>query len=386
MSEAESYPDAKSHTLNHRDCPACAARSLRGVCPISPTTTFAKAFGLWLETRSSIGLKSNGKVKRLSIRTIETYQEYADAVGVMLGDVLLGEIHDGHLLEYEERRATCDGEWTRECGQNRIRKETDMVRRILKYAKLWTSDLEEAYEPLPMLETDDQRRLSDEQIQKLIAILGQKTTESQWVLYDSVIALHTCSSTNERRLAQIKDVMLAQKIFRVGPAQAKNKYRNRRIPLETKEVLYAFDWLLRRAKNMGADKPEHYLFPWRDRRGQYDPTKPMTRFCLIQQFEGLGAQIGDDRLTPYALRHTAMSILAEAGIPIDIILAYGGQVSERMRKHYTTVSMLAKRKAQVPAWAHLPLLNIPDKKPPTRSLEWSQPHQYYFLDILRKSA
>lgn len=374
---AECRGNDKGHTPMHRNCPACAERSLRGRKPLSPETSLRDAFTAWLESQSSISKKSGGKVKRLAASSLETYRCYGEAVSLMLGEIPIGELHDGNLVEYEERRAICDGGWKRQCGQNRIRKETDMVRRILKYAKVWTPELEEAYEPLPMLETENQRRLSNEQILMLMEVLQTKNEESRWVLYDSIAALHTCAATNERRLARIKDVLLSQKLFRVGPEQSKNKYRNRFIPLETVEVQMAFEWLLQRAKSLGASEPDHYLFPWRDRRGTYDPSRPMTRWCLAQQFEGIGKLIGDEDLTPYALRHTGMSILAESGAPPDVIQAYGGQVSERMRKHYTTISILAKQKVQVPAWANIPLL-FPPKIPPRRA--------NYSVDTFRMTA
>jgi integrase len=246
-----------------------------------------------------------------------------------------------------------------------------MVVRVLRDAHLWTKPLDKAYKllRLPMLESDDQRALDEQQIKQLIEVLSRKSKESLWVLYDSVVALHTCTSTNERRLVKIRDVTLALRIFRVGPEQSKNKYRNRRVPLETEEVILALEWLLRRAAELGATDPDHYLYPRRKRRGVYDATKPMTRWCLAQQFEGVGEKMGVDDLTPYDLRHTALSMLANKGTPIDVMLAYGGQVSERMRQHYTTASTLAKSKAAPEAWRDVRLLDaegaplVPKKLP-----------------------
>lgn len=285
----------------------------------------------------------------------------------MFGRVPLVEFTDGHLGEYAEMRAVS-------AGQNTVRKETDMVVRVLRDAGLpWAEEdpLFKAYERLrlPFVESDDQRAIDRGQIKLLMRLLAEKPEDSQWVLYDTVAALYTCTSTNERRLATIDRVMRDRRLFEVGPRQSKNKYRHRWIPLETEEVLFAFDWLLNRAAEKGATEPHHFLYPWRSKRGEWDPTRPMTRWCLSQQFEGLGEKIGAEGFTPYAIRHAAMTILAEAGTPIDVILAFGGQVSEKMRKHYTTISMMAKRETQPAAWKDFRLLDAvplptPPKKPP----------------------
>jgi integrase len=332
--------------------------------------TFAAALEVWLRMQTTVSDASGGLVRQLKPRSVQTYRENGDALLIFFGDIPLGEIHDGHLREYCRRRAAQEGAWTRPCGQNRIRKEIDLMLRILRAARLWDDDLDFAYQPLPMVKTDERRALSGEQIDILIARMRQLPEQSEWVLYDSVAALHTCASTFERREAKLEDVNLAARTFRVGPRQSKNKYRNRTIPLENDEAVYAFDWLVRRARACGATKPGHYLFPKRLRRGTFDPTQPMTRWALVQQFEAFCdepfcAALGMDDLRPYDLRHTAMSILAEAGTPITTIMAFGGQVSPEMQRHYTTVSLLAMRNQHRIAWSDLSLLG-PLKKPPMR--------------------
>src|SRR5581483_3002526 len=45
------------------------------------------------------------------------------------------------------------------------------------------------------------------------------------------------------------------------------------------------------------------------------------------------------------LRHTAITRMAEAGVPIPVILSMAGHISVRMQQHYTSVSEYAKRRA-----------------------------------------
>jgi hypothetical protein len=45
------------------------------------------------------------------------------------------------------------------------------------------------------------------------------------------------------------------------------------------------------------------------------------------------------------LRHTAITRMAEANVPIPVILSMAGHVSTRMQQHYTAISTFAKRQA-----------------------------------------
>ena len=62
-------------------------------------------------------------------------------------------------------------------------------------------------------------------------------------------------------------------------------------------------------------------------------------------------------LRVHDLRHTAITRMAEAGVPIATIMSCAGHVSRKMTDHYTNVGEAAKRKAIMQAF---------DRKPATR--------------------
>jgi integrase len=348
-----------------------ASLSLRGQSALRPDMSFMEAFEEWLRIETLLTSASNGTVRELAPRTIAIYRQYANAVAAALGDLPIGEIHDGDLREFARARAICEGPWAQPCGQNLIRKETDLLRRILRAAHLWTEDLKQAYRPVRKVVTEGHRALDDDELERLLRRMQTKKAW-EWVLYDTLLALHSTADTAERRRAKIKDADIAERTFRVGPENSKNKYRNRLIPLESDEGLDALAWLKARAARMGAVEPDHYLYPKRIKRGVYDPTQPMTVWCLDQAFalirEGLE---GLEDLTPYDLRHTAITRLAKAGTPIATILAFAGHIDKRMTDHYTTISLLAKREAHRIAWSDKRLMPPPapqlvPKKPPAK--------------------
>jgi integrase len=261
----------------------------------------------------------------------------------------LSEIHLGHLREYQRARAVCDssaGSWSHPCGANRIRKEIGLLKRILKAARLWGDEEEMYFQPLRPVENDVPRAMQPDEQRRFLAIAGSRA-EWQYILWYSILALQTTASTNELRSLRLSDVMLSQGILQIRREGAKNKYRMRTIPLETPEVVWALNRLIERAASLGASAPHHYLFPIQERIGQYDPLRPMSDSGLKKRWNAVREAANIDWLRPYDLRHTAITRMAEAGTPIQVIMSFAGHMTLRMQQHYTAISMMAKRK-----WAH----------------------------------
>jgi integrase len=68
-----------------------------------------------------------------------------------------------------------------------------------------------------------------------------------------------------------------------------------------------------------------------------------------------GQQPGLNWLRPYDLRHTAITRMAEAGVPIHVIMSFAGHMSAKMQLHYTSISMASKREwaqraFEMPTW------------------------------------
>jgi integrase len=93
----------------------------------------------------------------------------------------------------------------------------------------------------------------------------------------------------------------------------------------------------------------HYLFPIRRVRDEYDPTQPMSTSGLKKLWQEVREASGLTWFRPYDTRHTGITRQAEHGVPIEIIKAKAGHVSNRMSQHYTHVSLAAQRKWAVPA-------------------------------------
>jgi hypothetical protein len=319
---------------------------------IGPELIFSTAAQLWIDSRK---VKAPGSRSRyVSERTIWDYEQYTRALCRMFAGTPLHEFQKAHgagmIREYHRLRSIGhdpdDPEgvrWEKPCGPNKINQEIGLLCRVLRFAGAWTTELEEKFEPLQRQESDTQRALTpEEQAHWLDMAASNDRWQIVW-LY-SILALHTTCSTNELRGLQIGDVNIFSRILIVRPASSKNKYRTRTIPL-TPEALWAAERLIERARSLGATSPTHYLFPFRVAPNVWDPTRGMTESGIRKLWDEVRAKSGLTWLREYDLRHCGLTRLAEAGVPIQVMMSMAGHISRKMQEHYTHISEQAKRVA-----------------------------------------
>ncbi|MGA9071396.1 MAG: site-specific integrase [Terracidiphilus sp.] len=317
---------------------------------ITPELLFPEAFRLWLAHHTLDG--ATGSAGYLSPRSVRDYKACSRALEKFFGRLRLSEIHAGHMREYQRARTLCDhgsAAWERPCGPNRIRKELALLIRVLRAAHLWGEAQEVCFQMLRPVENDVPRAMQPEEQMRFLAAAASRV-EWQMIYWYSIVALQTTASTNELRALRMGDVMLGQGILQIRREGAKNKYRIRTIPLETPEVVWALENLIARARELGAGAPHHYLFPIQAAKGYYDPLRPMSDSGLKKRWNAVRAAAGVPWLRPYDLRHTAITRMAEAGTPIQVIMSFAGHMTLRMQQHYTAISMMAKRKWARSTW------------------------------------
>ena len=342
-----------AHTADHVGCPVCAESFRAELGELTAERSFAEAFKIWIGRRVIEG----SRVRYVSERTERDLRQYARAAGKFFDPLKLKDIHAGHLREYQKARAlnsllTSGREsrpWEHPAGANLIRKEVQTVIRVLRAAGAWTAHLEECFEPLQGAESDVGRALTPEEQH---AWLHAASSREQWrLVYQwSVVALQTTAATNEMRALRLGDVFLAQGTMQIRSEGAKNKFRIRTIPLGTEEVIWAVGGLLERARLLGATGPHCYLFPLHVTADRYDALQPMTVCGMRKRWDAVRRATGLTWLRMYDLRHTAITRMAEAGVPIQVIMSFAGHIAPRMQQHYTAISMEAKRRWASAAW------------------------------------
>jgi len=90
-------------------------------------------------------------------------------------------------------------------------------------------------------------------------------------------------------------------------------------------------------------QPAHFVFPWHARNKRHDPTRPMTSWRTARR---------SVRKAPHFLhvrfhdgRHTAITTLAEKGLPDWVIPAQLGHVAPEMMKTYSHIRRQALNQA-----------------------------------------
>jgi integrase len=384
MGTMEENPTWK-HTIGHKDCPACArATEMQEVSPLTPSMTFREAFAAWIQTQvlDSQGQFTNARY--ISPRSERDLRQYARALGRFFNELRMEEIHVGHLREYHRARATCDktcGAWDRPAGANLIRKEVATFIRVMKAAGAWREEHHEKFfQPLSPADPDMRRALTPDEQHRLLHVAASRQ-EWRIVYWWTIVALQTTASTNEMRSLQLGDIYLDQGVLQIRNEGAKNKFRVRTIPFGGPQILWALDGLMQRARSLGAGAPHHYLFPFHRGLDKYDVLRPMTVSGMRKPWEACRQAAGLPWLRLYDLRHTAITRLAEAGVPIQTVMSMAGHVSLRMQQHYTTISMNAKRRAIAAAWsgADMTITGLPGAMPEgageAQSSAWLQPQQ-----------
>jgi integrase len=339
-------------------------------CTLTPDLEFSVAASQWLASRSVISDSSSITHRGRYIRrnTAHGYEDQIKSLALFFGGHSLAEIQLGHFEAYQKARLEgsapfiryrrpqdakdkmqggvlipAKGKTSCPARPKKINQELGLLMRIMKRAECWTDHFDEYYQPLLDDEAEIPRALTAEEQRKWLEIAG---SQSRWnvIRWYSIVLFETCMSTDEIRGLRVGDINLQQRIVTVSRRSAKNSYRARTIELMSADVLWALDCLLTLARSRGANKHTHFLFPWRACINVFDPTRPMTESGIKAFWNEVREASGLTGFRQYDCRHTAITRLAEAGVPTDVIMARAGHVSEKMRRHYTHISQASQRK------------------------------------------
>jgi integrase len=181
--------------------------------------------------------------------------------------------------------------------------------------------------------------LSPEQERSLLDAAAKKVR--CWIAAIIIrIALLTAMRSGEITRLTWRQVDLEKRVITVGRAKTASG-TGREIPMNSDlfAVLSAHAaWF---AKKFGETKPGHYLFPF-GKPAPTDPTRPTTTlktaWSSIRADAGIQCRLHD-------LRHTALTKMAEAGVPESTMLALAGHMSRAMLERYSHIRMTAKRQA-----------------------------------------
>lgn len=338
------------HTEGRKRCPACAARAQQLMQ--SPTgfrnLSVAEAGRIWQEMRAVRNLKS---------RTHEFVAYALGSLSAFFGDLPLGAITAGHLREYQLARTANelkmdDGAivkpWKKKAGHSTINHELNVLSQILTAAGLWER-IRPWYAPLAMPSwspreipnPDEEARLWDR---------AEKDPGAKLAMLVATITANTSASGSELRFMRLRHLFLRDAAngerseIWIPEEGCKNNARPRKIPLNS-SACWAFSECYKRALELGSCEDDHFLFPFRELRNKYDPTRPATRSWLRKSWGRLRVVTGLPKLSPHDLRHVFCSKTLAAGARPEVVRALMGHKSQKMTDYYSRWEMEPKTEA-----------------------------------------
>lgn len=287
--------------------------------------SFRAAAQQWLESRRPY----------LRARTFIGYEQHVKHLNVFFGDLKVRNIHIGHLMGYQLARTQNEnGRWPKAAGASLVNHEISTVQQIMKRGRVWVQ-VAEHYVPMQLPGFRSPKVLDDLEERRLFAVAATRP-EWQVGLLIATVTRWTGASGCELRNLRYEDVILdsGDPRFIIRSETAKNQYRGRSVGL-LPEAQAALEQCMERGRELGASRPDHYIFPFRIAPGQWDPTRPTTDAWLRRSFQGMREAAGLPWLTPHCLRHQFITTLLERGAAPQTVRHIVGHVSEAMMNHYS---------------------------------------------------
>jgi integrase len=299
---------------------------------------FAKAASVWLETRRPY----------IAEETFRNYGYYIQTLTAFFVEMKLQGIDGDQVRAFQRARLAS-------VSAGEINKECSVLIQMRKRIGLPLVD----YQPLPVSKESPGRALTVDE-DKALSVAGKFQNELEPAHLFVLISKNTGGGPKEIRGVRLKDINLEERLIYFPRSAAKNEYRMREVPLN-QTAFAAVCRALEIAVTKGAKDPDHYLFPFRVKRDQWDVTRPQKSFrkawAKICEFSGIR------HLRMYDLRHhAATNMLSDPRVPPEAAIEVLGHVSKQMLKRYCHLNREAKRAAvealerkapspvQIPRW------------------------------------
>jgi integrase len=116
-----------------------------------------------------------------------------------------------------------------------------------------------------------------------------------------------------------------------------------RAPTLNATCIFVIRYLRDQAAQLRFTEPDHFVFPWHGRNKRLDPTRGMTSWRTA--WRNIRKAAGLSHVRFHDGRHTAITTLAEKGLPDWVIQAQVGHVAPEMMKTYSHIRREALNQA-----------------------------------------
>lgn len=238
-----------------------------------------------------------------------------------------------------------------EVGERPINCELAILVSALKEANLWRGTLT-CYKRLIEPQSEAGQALTIEQLCRLETAAASRDA---WevAFCAELIAANTGMRGGEIKKLRLGMIDLENRRVRITRAITKSDAGARLVALN-RSATEAMCRLYRRAQMLGASAPDDYLLPadlsrhtkstdpLKGLRG-FDPTRPQASWDTA--WRNLREAAGLHGLGFHSLRHTFVTMMAQRGVPLPVVRAMVGHMSDAVTRLYTHISEGDARKA-----------------------------------------
>jgi integrase len=255
------------------------------------------------------------------------------------------------IREYQQQRRKQISPTMRKAVSARsVNYELQLLRGVMQFANCWKGDLDDRYKPLKEARTRVGRVATKEQLMRIIE-KAKKNESWQLAMYCAAVATGTGCRSWEIKNLQLQDISIDDSRILIRREVAKN--RQEREPRLMALAEWGLRELLYRARFLGAVEPEHYLLPinlrksrhWSKKTKQkWDVTRPMKTW--VKSWRKLMAACKMSGFRFHDLRHTFRTQGAEAGVPLEVMMAQLGHMDRQQSLDYVHIQQQALLRAK----------------------------------------
>jgi len=301
--------------------------------PLSGDLTLTQASTKYLERRKPHLKPRSFAAYQYHFRTLQKFYDPQKQ---------LSSFHEQDFRDYQKWRmkSYCGGS---KAGASLVNHELGALSQVLALADLW-HPISKYYERLPEPTWAPPRVLTAAEEDRFLRFASRKP-EWKTALSATLITGNSTIFGCELRTLRLEHVRLDldPPIIRV-PETVKNGYRVRSVPLN-EIALGAARSLVAQARERGSVEAQHYLIPFRVKKGVYDPRRPASSCFIRTSFRTIAQACGLSWLTPRSFRHQAITKLLESGAPDETVRSIAGHNSEKAIRYYSHIRIEAKRDA-----------------------------------------
>jgi len=272
---------------------------------------------------------------QVSPRMVAYWDEQSRPLAAFFKKQKLKSIAPAHIAAYQNARIE-EGR-----APKTINGEVSVLRQLLKHARLWYR-FREDYKPIPNHKPPVGRALTEEEQSRIFEV-AQSRSDWLYAHAAATLAFYCGMRACEIKALKWKHVDLDVGLVEIRRSKTPAGWRTPTLNEVCKQALAN---LHSKASLIGGVDPEHFAFPWHGREQKIDPARPITSWRsawrsilrkAARNDEGEVIYPGLQGVRFHDGRHTAVTTLAEKGLPDWVIQAQVGHVAPQMMKTYSHV-------------------------------------------------